>query len=500
MTRFLVLALVMVFAWPVRAEHVALVLGNAGYRHIAALENASRDARDMAAALRELGYRVFEGIDLPRRETLELIREFGNALGPEDLALFYYAGHGVQIGSSNYLLPVDAAPGTRPELIEAGIRIQAVLKTMENRARTRIVILDACRNNPFLRDDEGRSLGATRGLLRMEAGVGSFIAFSTEPGNVALDGEGRNSPFTSALLRKIRSPGADVHEVMRAVRIDVLDATGGAQVPWENSALIDRVFLTPGAEEDAREPPQDPFAKGHFVGGLEPGDGGFLALRDAPSREANLIARMGPETRLRVLEQTGTWWRVETEFGDRGWAHSRWIRCCADGAAPEDAPVTHLPRSKLVGREICRRFLISGAYAGTICAASELAAQGSNTYHGDNLFDGRLDTGWTEAADEHGIGEYVALDFDRPHAFGTLLLVNGYAKSPQSFSRNARVRGLKVTASNGRTFIATLSDNAGWQALDVSGFGEVSWLRLEIASVYPGSRWKDTVISELALQ
>lgn len=225
------------------AERVALVIGNGDYQYADPLQNAVNDASDMASRLRAMGFDVFEGLNLDRRATLHLVQQFSQHLEFDDTALFFYAGHGMQLGSDNYVLPVDAQPGTEAELTETSVRVQTILASMENAARTRIVILDACRNNPFLRTAGSRSTAANRGFMRMEAGVGSFIAFSTEPGNLASDGTGRNSPFTSALLRHIDTPGADIHAVMRAVRSDVIDTTNETQVPWENSALIDQVFL-----------------------------------------------------------------------------------------------------------------------------------------------------------------------------------------------------------------------------------------------------------------
>lgn len=240
------------FVAPAFAERVALVLGNGDYLHEKPLRNAANDARDMADRLRGMGFEVYEGINQTRDQSLRLVQQFSRAMSYDDTALFYFAGHGIQLGSDNFILPVDAQPGTEIDLTKSAIRLQAILRTMENGADTRIVILDACRNNPFLRDRANRSTGETRGLMRMEAGVGSFIAFSTEPGNVAADGSGRNSPFTQALLRHIATPGADIHAVMRAVRADVRDTSNGTQIPWENSALISEVFLT--ASPAARAP------------------------------------------------------------------------------------------------------------------------------------------------------------------------------------------------------------------------------------------------------
>lgn len=321
-------------AW---AERVALVIGNSGYQSVAALPNAATDARDVAARLAEIGFVVHSGTDLTRAATLALVDEFSQALQPDDLALFYYAGHGAQIGAENYLIPVDATAADEVSLTEASIRLDSVMRTMELRADRRIVILDACRNNPFLEKLASRALGGeevARGLAKVEAGVGSFIAFSTQPGNVALDGTGRNSPFTEALLRHIGAPGEDIHAVMRRVRADVVTATRQTQVPWENSSLVDEIYL---AAERVAEAPAASGAitpdQWHYVGGLDPNGDGFLALRSGTSASATRLAKMPEGTRLEVLAKGDPWWEVRTEDGRRGFAHSRWIKCCV--AAPE---------------------------------------------------------------------------------------------------------------------------------------------------------------------
>ena len=345
--RFLALFAALVLAAETAfAERVALVIGNSAYRSVTPLPNAATDAEDMAARLSDIGFAVYSGTDLSRAETLALIDEFAQGLQPDDLALFYYAGHGAQIGAENYLIPVDAAVSDEVSLTEASIRLDSVMRTMELRADRRIVILDACRNNPFLEKLASRALGGAevaRGLAKVEAGVGSFIAFSTQPGNVALDGTGRNSPFTTALLRHIGAPGEDIHAVMRKVRAEVVATTGQTQVPWENSSLVSEVYLASDRVAPAPAPvgkitrPGEPRTTPdpwHYVGGLDPNGDGFLALRSGTTSGAARLAKMAEGTRLQVLSKGDPWWEVRTEDGLQGFAHSRWIKCCVD------APVT----------------------------------------------------------------------------------------------------------------------------------------------------------------
>ena len=416
--RLACLALIVAFsASTAFAERVALVMGNGNYVHTDPLQNAVNDATDVATALRGIGFRVFEGIDLSRREALHLIQDFSQVLSPTDTVLFFFAGHATQIGTDNFIMPVDVRPGTEEDLVGTSIRMQSILSTLENRAGTRIVILDACRNNPFLRDlGASRSADASRGLFKMDAGIGSFIAYSTEPGNVAADGAGRNSPFTTALLKHIAEP-KDIHAIMRSVRADVIEASGRRQIPWENSALIDEVFLT----------------------------------------------AVAPTTGADITRQ-----------------------------------VPDLPRASRAG-ENCTPIEIWGGSA-SFCTSSELSPQSGNRYGALNLFDNDPRTAWVEGKGDDGIGEYLAIDFDDRRDARAINLLNGYTKSERLFFRNGRVRTLRVTGSNGARTDVTLRDDGNWQRIELEGFEDVSWLRLEVVSVYSGSHYTDTAISELRFQ
>ena len=338
------LTLILILLAPMaHAGKVALVIGNSAYQNTTPLPNAATDAADMAERLAGLGFDVYGGVDLDRQATLQAVDTFSRALSPDDLALFFYAGHGAQIGTETYIIPIDVQASDEIGLTDASVRLQVILRTMELRADRRIVILDACRNNPFVQAVAARSGGeAPRGLARVEAGVGSFIAFSTQPGNVALDGDGRNSPFTTALLAHIGEAGLDIHAVMRRVRSDVVAATGETQVPWENSSLVEEVFLAgadaPGpAVNPAPQPDPEPQPGGqqyHYVGGLDPNGDGFLALRTGTGANAQRVAKMTEGTPLEVLGSEGQWYYVRLMDGRIGWAHSIWNRCCTGGNAP----------------------------------------------------------------------------------------------------------------------------------------------------------------------
>ena len=210
-------------------KRVALVIGNAAYPG-APLLNPVNDARDMAAALRKLGFEVIERTNVTQKEMNRAIVQFGEKLRSDSIALFFYAGHGMQVRGKNYLIPIDAQIDS-----EAGVRAETVDvdAVMDQLAVSplNIVILDACRSNPF----ERRFRGVGGGLAQMDAPKGSLIAYATAPGRVAADGRGRNGLYTQELLKHIQTPGLTVEAVFKRVRNGVIAASGEAQTPWESS-------------------------------------------------------------------------------------------------------------------------------------------------------------------------------------------------------------------------------------------------------------------------
>ena len=226
---------------------VALVIGNGNYRHATRLTNPVNDATDISAALRKLGFQVVEGLDLDKRGIEDKLREFGRKLAGARLALFFYAGHGMQVAGKNYIVPIDARLEQPGDLRLDTIDLSDVLAQMESEPRVNLIFLDACRDNPLARSFASR-LGArsgsvSQGLAMVQSAIGTMIAYATQPDAVALDGEGRNSPFTTALLKHIATPGLDISSVMRRVRADVISATSQRQVPWDHSSLVGDVVL-----------------------------------------------------------------------------------------------------------------------------------------------------------------------------------------------------------------------------------------------------------------
>jgi Caspase domain len=218
---------------------VALVVGNSAYKNVSLLDNPANDARLLAETLRGLGFKlVGDGpqLDLDKAAFDNAVQSFGNQLQGADVGLFYYAGHGVQIRGTNYLVPVNANPTKEADVDFQMLDANLVLRQMEGAGtKLNIVILDACRNNPF----GGQGLRtAASGLAQMQAPEGTLISFATQPGNVAQDGTDGDSPYTEALVQTIRRPGLDIFRTFNEVGLVVANKTGGAQQPWVSLSPI----------------------------------------------------------------------------------------------------------------------------------------------------------------------------------------------------------------------------------------------------------------------
>lgn len=229
---------------PARAEsRFALVIGNGAYKTVPALANPPHDAEDVAATLKSLGFKVTLKVNLGLAAMQRAVDEFALESANADVSLFYYAGHGLQFGGRNYLVPVGAELREVDDLATRMVALDAVLAELGKGKGVHLVFLDACRNNPFA--GAGIAVPAP-GLARVGKLPGFFITFATQPDNVAFDGEGRNSPFATAFLAHLATPGADVSSMMIAVRNDVFAATGGQQIPADES-LLTRQFYFAGA-------------------------------------------------------------------------------------------------------------------------------------------------------------------------------------------------------------------------------------------------------------
>lgn len=231
-------------AGPAAAEkRVALVIGNSAYQNITRLDNPRNDAELMGDTLAGLGFALIGGhaqLDLDKSALETAVQSFGRQVQGADVALFYYAGHGVQVGGSNYLVPVTANPTREADVDFQMVDINLVLRQMQGSGtRLNVVILDACRNNPFgargLRSSDG-------GLAQMRAPEGTLISYATQPGSVAQDGSDGHSPYTSALAKTLKQPGLDIFQTFNQVGLAVKRETGGSQQPWVSSSPIDGSF------------------------------------------------------------------------------------------------------------------------------------------------------------------------------------------------------------------------------------------------------------------
>jgi uncharacterized caspase-like protein/Flp pilus assembly protein TadD len=234
---------------------VALVIGNGAYAD-GALANSVNDARDMAAALRQLGFDVSSGENLNRRQMEDLIRSFGKKIRGGGVGMFYFAGHGVQVSGANYLIPVGATINGEAEVKYEAVDAGFVLAQMEEaQNRLNIVILDACRNNPFARSFRS----ASSGLATIDAPVGTLIAYATAPGRTASDGNGRNGLYTQELLAAMRLPGLKIEDVFKRVRAEVRRQSNDQQIPWEASSIEgDFYFSTSGVRPAPAAPAPAP--------------------------------------------------------------------------------------------------------------------------------------------------------------------------------------------------------------------------------------------------
>jgi len=278
------LALMLLASVAQAEKRVALVIGNSAYEHTGTLTNPKNDAADVAAALKKLDFQVLDAFDLDKAAFDRKVRDFAAALQGAEAGLFFFAGHGLQVAGQNYLVPVDAELKTASALDFEMVRLDVIQRVMENETNTNILFLDACRDNPLARN-LARAMGTRsaeigRGFAPVVSGVGTLISFSTQPGNVALEGSGRNSPFAGAMARRLAAPKDDLSAILIDVRNDVMLETQNKQVPWEHSALRGRFYFNPITQRS-----KAPGAQPSMAGGIY--DGTWLVERHGTSGCSN---------------------------------------------------------------------------------------------------------------------------------------------------------------------------------------------------------------------
>ncbi len=237
----------------VAEKRVALVVGNSTYAHAGALRNPANDAKSVADTLKKLGFDVLVGYDLTGRDFSFKVVDFAEKLKSADVALFYYAGHAIQYEERNYLIPVDAELANEFSVKREAIDAIDIVNEMERKAKASLVFLDSCRNNPWadglrkVLTSSNRSAAVGRGLARIpSSGADTLLVYSAEPGNVAEDGTGENSPFTTAFLKHVATPGIDVEVMLKRVTADVREQTSDRQRPERLSKLTIELYLNDG--------------------------------------------------------------------------------------------------------------------------------------------------------------------------------------------------------------------------------------------------------------
>lgn len=281
---------------------IALVIGNSAYGSVTALDNPANDSRLISTKLEKMGFEVRLLTDSTQVEMKRAIAQFGRDLrkgGDQSVGLFFYAGHGVQSFGSNYLLPVDVSLSDPADLDLMAVEARSVLHQMASaRNKTNIVILDACRNNPF----EDLADMDDNGLAEMKAPTGTFLAYATDPGGVALDGDTGNSPFTLSLATHIEKPGMPIEQLFKKVRVDVLSQTRGLQTPWDTSSLT---------QEFSFSPQQTP------VPSFETEDLAWGAIKDSEDPvQIMLFLRAFPDSRHAKLARTRLQQVMANSFSD----------------------------------------------------------------------------------------------------------------------------------------------------------------------------------------
>jgi hypothetical protein len=230
-------------------NRVALVIGNSAYQNAPPLANPRNDAMEIGKALKRIGFDVDVVLDATKTEMDQALRRFGNKLEGASAAVFFYAGHGIQVDGLNYILPVNTALKNERDLHWDSCDLTTVLKQMEGNNRVNLLFLDACRDNPLSQTlargmGESRSSAIGRGLAPMKATAGTLISYSTKEGEVAADGKGKHSPYTEALLKHIQTPGVEIGLMLRKVRQEVISSTNNKQVPWEYGSLLGEFYFS----------------------------------------------------------------------------------------------------------------------------------------------------------------------------------------------------------------------------------------------------------------
>jgi Caspase domain len=251
------LALLTLLAPAFAQKKLALVIGNGAYKNATELPNPPNDARDMEGVLGVMGFEVVSAFDATKQDMDNKIREFAEKADGADVALFFYAGHGMQVNGVNYLIPIDAKLDSATALDFETVNAENIIRYMSSDTRVGLVFLDACRDNPLSRRFQKKSRSAAVGsglATRTGSDPNLMIAFATAPGEVALDGAGRNSPFTAALIKYLPQEKKELRSVLTDVKADVQNSTGKEQIPWSHDNLVTNLYLMSAPDEPIDTP------------------------------------------------------------------------------------------------------------------------------------------------------------------------------------------------------------------------------------------------------
>lgn len=242
------------------SEKIALVIGNSAYRNVPYLLNPGNDAREVGHALTRLGFSVTRLNDATYDQMRRALLEFGRQARNTEIAVVFFAGHGIEVGGENWLIPIDAELKSDTDVEHEALGLKGVMLTVEGTSKLGLVILDACRNNPFAAKMQQlvRSRSVSRGLTQVEPNANVLVAYASRDGTLASDGEGRHSPFTSALLQHLETPGLEINFLFRNVRDDVIKATNRAQQPYVYGSLSrEAIYLRTGPVTGVGTQPAD---------------------------------------------------------------------------------------------------------------------------------------------------------------------------------------------------------------------------------------------------
>ncbi|MGH6924509.1 MAG: caspase family protein [Propylenella sp.] len=340
------LALGVITACPALAagERVALVIGNSAYQNVSRLPNPANDAAALASALQRLDFAVTQLSDLTGAEMRRALQDFEPAAAGAEIAVVYYAGHGIELNGTNYLIPVDAALKRDTHVEDEAVSLVRVQRAVEGASRLRLILLDACRDNPFIaemeRNEAQRSIG--RGLARVEPPPQTLIAYAAKGGTTAADGDEGHSPYAASLLNHIETPGLELNFLFRIVHDEVLEETGGRQEPFVYGSLgATEIYLKPAGAEPTVAPAPTPTAPAE---GDQLAEVDYLAaLSDNTEESYRAYLRKHPgsprtaqvNTLLSALVENKLWETVEDE--DTIAAYQRYIAAFPEGVYADDA-------------------------------------------------------------------------------------------------------------------------------------------------------------------